>query len=120
MGEKIQQEILERPGMAIAITILIALLGYIAVNIRDNNKMMFDFMEKNNVQHTLIRDQLQAQTSHLRELEIYYIHPTDTLSKVNSRRLDLQSDYSYNQVHKFDSIVSNHEHRIIILENKVK
>ena len=98
--------------LTLAVTLSIFLLGLIANNTMNTNKRIYEFMYRNDTAHYQIRSEV---------LTIKHIlMPADSLSKRNSARLDIQSDYGYTQVHRVDSVLGTHERRIRILEgNKI-
>ena len=92
----------------IMITIMLAMLGAVVT-----------FISVNNLQHNEIKEEITTMRSGISNFYDYEYVLTDSLSKVNSRRLDIQSDWGYAQADRLDSVDNNHEKRIVKLERKV-
>ena len=119
MGEKLKNQGTINLIAAIGLPVIILLLGIMADTLLKNNDALLEMDRRNLEQHYQIMKQVDDINKDIHTFYDYEYTPTDSLAKVNSHRLDLQSDFGYKAVRKSDSVLTNHENRIQRIEKKV-
>lgn len=105
---------------AIGLPIIILLLGIMTNTLLTNNKQMYEMNQLNNKQHYEIMLKINEMNNNIHNFYDYEYIPTDSLAHINSKRLDIQSEWGYAQANRLDSVDENHEKRLVIIEKKIR